>query len=207
MALRILGRLTSINVRKVLWLADEMGLAYEREDWGMPLRDPKVPEFLELNPNGLVPVLVDGDYVLWESSAIMAYLARAFGPTPLAPEEARARGLCDQWLIWQGSEMASVWGYAVMALARKVPGYDDETKIGESLERWTAKMRILDAQLGRTPFVAGDAMTMADIAVGLAVHRWFSVDREIEPMPNAAAYLERLRSESKGGSYLTDRTP
>ena len=205
--LKILGRLTSINVRKVLWLADEMGLAYEREDWGMPLRDPKVPEFLALNPNGQVPVLIDGDYVLWESPAIMAYLARTRGPTPLAPEEPKARGLCDQWLMWQGSDLAAVWGYAVMALARKVPGYDDEAKIGESLDRWTAKMRILDGQLEKTPFMAGQQMTMADIGVGLAVHRWFSVDRETEPMPMAAAYLARLRNESKGGPYLTQKTP
>lgn len=205
--LRILGRVTSINARKVLWLADEMGLAYEREDWGMPLRDPKVPEFLALNPNGLVPVLIDEDFVLWESPAIMAYFAAKYGPTPLAPEEPRARALCDQWLSWQGTELAGGWGYAVMALARKVPGYDDEAKISESLERWTAKMRILEAQLAKTAFLAGEAMTMADIAIGLAVHRWFRVDRELEPMPHAGAYLERLRGESRGGQYLTEKTP
>ena len=73
--LKVLGRVTSINVRKVLWLADELGLTCEREDWGLPIRDPKVPEFLALNPNGQVPVLIEDGFVLWESSAITRYLA------------------------------------------------------------------------------------------------------------------------------------
>ena len=79
--LRILGRVTSINVRKVLWAADELGVAYEREDWGLPLRDPHDPEFLKLNPNALVPVLVDDEFVLWESHAIIRYLAERGGGT------------------------------------------------------------------------------------------------------------------------------
>lgn len=205
--LRILGRKTSINVRKVLWLADEMGLAHEHEDWGMPLRDPNVPEFLALNPNGQVPVLIEDDFVLWESSAIMAYLAAAYGPTPLQPADAKARALSDQWLGWQGADLSSVWGYAVMALARKVPGYNDETRIGESLKRWTPKMAILEAQLGRTgAYVTGPAMALADIALGLSVHRWFSIERDLAPMPNCRTYLERLRA-GKGAPYLTAETP
>lgn len=205
--LRILGRKTSINVRKVLWLADEMGLTHEREEWGMPLRDPNVPEFLALNPNGQVPVLIEDDFVLWESSAIMAYLAAAYGPTPLQPADAKARALSDQWLGWQGADLSSVWGYAVMALARKVPGYNDETRIGESLKRWTPKMAILEAQLGRTgAYVTGPAMALADIALGLSVHRWFSIERDLAPMPNCRTYLERLRA-GKGAPYLTAETP
>lgn len=205
--LKILGRKTSINVRKVLWLADEMGLSYEREDWGMPLRDPNVPEFLALNPNGQVPVLIEDEFVLWESTAIMAYLAAAHGPTRLQPADPRVKALSDQWLEWQGTGLSAVWGYAVMALARKMPGYDDEAKIAESLKRWTAKMAILEAQLGRTGrYVAGPEMTLADIALALSVHRWFSVDRELTPMPNCKAYLEGLR-EGAGGKYLTAEMP
>lgn len=205
--LKILGRVTSINVRKVLWLADEMGLAHDREDWGMPLRDPNVPEFLALNPNGQVPVLIEGDFVLWESTAIMAYLAATHGSTPLQPADPRAKALSDQWLGWQGADLSGVWGYAVMALARKVPGFTDEAKIAESLKRWTAKMEILESQLGKTgAFVTGNAMTLADIALGLSVHRWFSVDRDLPPMPYCAAYLARLRG-GKGGAYLTAETP
>ena len=84
--LKVLGRVTSINVRKVLWTADELGLAYEREDWGMPMRDPHTPEFLALNPNGLVPVLRDGDFVLWESHPIIRYFAEKAGRDRLMPD-------------------------------------------------------------------------------------------------------------------------
>ena len=77
--LKVLGRITSINVRKVLWAADEMGLGYAREDWGKPIRDPNVPEFLALNPNGQVPVVIDDGFVLWESGAVLRYLAEKAG--------------------------------------------------------------------------------------------------------------------------------
>ena len=95
--LKILGRMTSINVRKVLWGADELGLSYDREDWGMPIRDPKVPEFLALNPNGQVPVLLDDGFVLWESNAILSYLADKDGRGTLLPADpAAARpGFCN----------------------------------------------------------------------------------------------------------------
>ena len=98
--LRILGRITSINVRKVLWAADEMGIAYDREEWGLPVRDPKVPEFLALNPNAQVPVIVDDGYVLWESNAIVTYLARKHH-SKLLPRDAQGQGLVEQWLYWQ----------------------------------------------------------------------------------------------------------
>src|SRR5690606_5379370 len=96
MGLRVLGRVTSINVRKVLWALDELGVAYEREDWGLPLRDPRAPEFLALNPNGLVPVLIEDGFVLWESNAILTHLARRHGA--LLPGDPRDRALVDQWL-------------------------------------------------------------------------------------------------------------
>ena len=89
--LRVLGRVTSINVRKVLWALDELGLAYNREDWGLPIRDPKVPEFLALNPNGQVPVLVDGDFSMWESNAILVYLAERYGMGVLLSDDIRTR--------------------------------------------------------------------------------------------------------------------
>src|SRR5690606_38469394 len=121
---------------------DELGLPYEREDWGLPLRDPKVPEFLALNPTGQVPVLIEGDFVLWESNAILIHLGEG---TALLPTERRARGLTLQWLVWQATELNAPWGYAVNALIRKTPGYDDPEKTAESIRKWGAKMEILEA--------------------------------------------------------------
>ena len=94
--LRVLGRVTSINVRKVLWALDELGLAYEREDWGLPIRDPKVPEFLALNPNGQVPVLIDGDFSMWESNAILVYLAECYGRGALLSDDVQTRAVTLQ---------------------------------------------------------------------------------------------------------------
>lgn len=199
---RVLGRVTSINVRKVLWALDEMGEAYDREDWGLPLRDPKVPEFLTLNPNGTVPVLIEDDgSVLWESNALLIYLAQT--RDKLWPGERRELGLALQWLGWQGTELSPSWGYAVMALVRKLPGYDDADKIAACLEKWTAKMDMLEAELGKGhAFVAGPHFSFADIGIGLSLHRWFNLPLEKKEMPASRAYYERLMGREAGARWM-----
>ncbi len=204
--LRVLGRVTSINVRKVLWALDELGVPYEREDWGLPLRDPKVPEFLALNPNGQVPVIVENEFVLWESTAILIYLAER--ESRLLPDQLELRALALQWLGWQAAELNPPWGYAVNALIRKTPGYDDPASIADSVARWAAKMDILEAQLGRTEgFVAGGQFTIADIAIGLSVHRWFSLPAEKKAMPVTWEYYERLKGREAGARWMGEATP
>lgn len=208
MTLRILGRTTSINVRKVLWAAAEMGLAYEREDWGLPLRDPQVPEFLGLNPNGQVPVLLDGDFVLWESNAILLYLAEFYGQGTLWTEEPYLRARMYQWLGWQASELNPSWGYAVQALMRKTPGFDDAGEIAKSIARWTGKMELLEAHLARgEAYVAGDQFTLADIAIGLSVHRWLQVQFEKKELPAVTAYYGRLKLRQAAQDWMGAATP
>lgn len=204
--LKILGRVTSINVRKVLWALDELGLDFSREDWGLPLRDPKVPEFLALNPNGQVPVLVENAFVLWESNAILIYLAEREGQ--LLPRQLEARAQALQWLIWQTSELNPPWGYAVNALIRKTPGYDDPAKIADSMTRWGAKMDLLEAQLAKseTGFVAGE-FSIADIALGLSVHRWMSIAADKPALPAVADYYERLKGREAGARWMGKETP
>ena len=203
--LKVLGRVTSINVRKVLWALDELGLAYEREDWGMPLRDPKVPEFLALNPNGQVPVLVENEFVLWESNAILIYLAEREGT--LLPDQLEQRALTLQWLGWQASELNPPWGYALNALIRKTPGYDDPARVADSMARWTAKMEILEAQLASGDIYIGNGFTIADIALGLSVHRWMSMPVEKKEFPAVADYYERLMSREAGARWMAPETP
>ena len=204
--LRVLGRVTSINVRKVLWALDELGLAYEREDWGLPLRDPKVPEFLALNPNGQVPVVIEGDFVLWESNAVLIYLAEREGG--LLPDQLELRALALQWLGWQASELNPPGGYAVNALIRKTPGYDDPARIADSMARWTAKMEILEAALVSTGTgYIGAGFSIADIALGLSVHRWMSISAEKKELPAVAEYYERLMSREAGARWMAPETP
>jgi glutathione S-transferase len=206
--LKVLGRVTSINVRKVLWALDELGLVYDREDWGLPIRDPKVPEFLALNPNGQVPVIVDGDLVLWESNAILIHLALQEGK--LLSHQPAERALALQWLGWQASELNPPWGYAVNALIRKTPGYDDPAKIADSMAKWTSKMEILEAQLGHDQgngFVAGGDFGIADIALGLSIHRWISISATKKALPAVEDYYERLMSREAGARWMAPETP
>ncbi len=204
--LKVLGRVTSINVRKVLWALDELRLGYEQEDWGLPLRDPKVPEFLALNPNGQIPVLIEGEFVLWESNAILVYLAEREGQ--LLPEQLEQRAVALQWLGWQASELNAPWGYAVNALIRKTPGFNDQNKIAESLGRWGEKMAILDGQLASTgAFVGGELFTVADIALALSIHRWMSIPAEKPAFPAVKRYYELMLTRDAGARWMGADTP
>jgi len=192
--LKILGKASSINVRKVLWTCDEIGLAFQREDWGSGFRDTTTPDFLRLNPNGLVPVIVDDDLVLWESHAIIRYLATRYGTPDLLPSEPRERARIEMWMDWQATEFNNSWRYAFQALVRKNPAFDDATELRASLRAWARNIAILDAQLARTnQFVAGDRFTLADIPIGLAVNRWFMTPIADRPScPAVRRYYERL---------------
>src|SRR5215217_8719303 len=192
---RVLGRITSINVRKVLWALDELGEAYTREDWGLPIRDPHEPQFLALNPNAQVPVFIDDDgLTLWESNGILIYLTQT--RKSLLSGDPRALGLSLQWLLWQATELNPPWGYAVNALARKTPGYTDPAKIAESIARWTSRMEILEAELAKgQEFIAGDSFSIADIVLALSIHRWFVTPFEGKAnLPRISAYYDRLRA-------------
>jgi glutathione S-transferase len=191
--LKLLGKAASINVRKVLWTCTELGLPVEREDWGQPLRDPQAPEFLALNPNGLVPVLRDGDAVLWESNTICRYLAAREGRSDLLPVAPLARAQVEQWMDWQAGELNNSWRYAFMALVRRSPAHTDAAQVAAGVAGWNRHMAILDGQLQRTgAYAAGDAFTLADVVLGLATHRWQAAPIERPVLPAVAAYQERL---------------
>jgi glutathione S-transferase len=147
--LRILGKAASINVRKVLWTCDELGLPFAREDWGAGLQSTQQPSFLALNPNALVPVLVDGDFVLWESHAICRYLAHRNDGAALLPADARQRARVDQWMDWQATELNNAWRYAFMALVRRSPQHRDSAQIAASVASWNRHVGILDDHLAR----------------------------------------------------------
>ncbi|MGD9883105.1 MAG: glutathione S-transferase family protein [Reyranella sp.] len=182
--LRILGKATSINVRKVLWTCEEIGIAFERADDGAELVQ---------NPNGLVPVIVDGDFVLWESNSIIRYLAAKWTAEALLPTEPRARAEVDRWIDWQASEFNSAWRYAFSAIVRRDPAFADAEQIERSKQAWTRMLAILDGRLAATgAYVAGASFTLADIPIGLSVNRWFLTPMERPNFPAVSAYYERL---------------
>lgn len=192
--LKLLGRTSSINVRKVLWVCDYLGLHYDREDWGRGTRPTSEPEFLALNPNAQVPVLVDGDFVLWGSHAILRYLATAEGDSALLPQDIRPRAIVNQWLDWYATEMSPAMSYGFHALGRKTPGHEDRGRIDESVTATRTCLAILEQTLndGRA-FIAGDIFTLADIPVALGLNRWRQLKLKGEPdCPRTDRYMERI---------------
>ncbi|RKQ53284.1 glutathione S-transferase [Vogesella indigofera] len=191
--LQILGRASSINVRKVLWTCAELDIAFEREDWGAGFRSTHSPEFMALNPNAMVPVIRDDDFVLWESNTIIRYLASRYGGESFYPTPAQARARVDQWLDWQATDLNNSWSYAFMSLVRHSPQHQDSAALAQACSTWSRHMAILERQLDRTgAYVSGDAFSLADIAIGLSVHRWFATPLAHPPLPAVAAYYERL---------------
>ncbi|RKP49778.1 glutathione S-transferase family protein [Pararobbsia silviterrae] len=200
--LQILGKIPSINVRKVLWTCAELDIPFEREDWGSGFRSTDAPEFLALNPNAQVPVIRDGAFVLWESNAIIRYLANRYGGEHLYPLDAQLRARADQWIDWQATDLNRSWSYAFLGLARRSPAHQDRAQIDLAIRSWTRCMSILDAQLERTQaYVAGDRFTLADIPIGLSVNRWFGTPFDRPELPAVAAYLERIAQRPAFAPY------
>jgi glutathione S-transferase len=206
--LEILGYPASINVRKVLWTCEEIGVPHTREDWSAGGRSMKTPEFLALNPNAQVPVIRDGDFVLWESNTICRYLAGKHGRTDLLPPEPAARARVEQWMDWQATELNPPWRYAFYALVRKNPAYTDPDKIKASAEEWNRKMAILERQLELTgAYAAGSGFTLADILLGLSVHRWLMTPISRPELPAIMRYHEKLSARPPFGKYASDVFP
>lgn len=207
--LKVLGKSSSINVRKVLWAADEIGLALEREDWGSGFRDVTSPAFVALNPNGLLPVLIDGDFVLWESNTILRYLATAYGGEGLLPPAPRERARVEQWMDWQATELNSAWRYAFMALVRMSPRHADAQAVAQSIADWSRAMGILDDQLATTrAYVVGDRLTLADIPIGLSVNRWFMTPIASRPQFAAVSrYYDRLTAHAGFATHGRNSLP
>ena len=191
--MRLLGRLSSINVRKVAWTCDETGLSCQQEDWGTGFRSTHDAEFLALNPLGLVPVLVDGDVVLRESNTICRYLAGKAGRGDLLPVDPARRGAVEQWMDWQATDLNASWNYAFLALVRKNPAYTDAVQTAASLAEWDRLMGLLERHLAKGgSYMVGDDFTVADIVIGLATHRWRSTPHDHPDLPAVAAYYDRL---------------
>lgn len=200
MTLKVLGRACSINVRKVLWTCAELDLLFEHVD-----SDPKL---LARNPNGTVPVMLDGDFVLWESNAICRYLAGKQPRGTLLPADPAQRALVEQWMDWQATELNTAWRYAFLALVRRNPEYTQARDIAASIASWHRHMRMLDehfAQGGQ--FVTGEFFTLADVVLGLATHRWLASPIERPPLDAVQGYYQRLSVRPAFRAHVSMDTP
>lgn len=191
--LRIFGYAQSINVRKVLWTCAELDLSFEREDWGTPLRPTSEPSFLSLNPVGLVPVIDDDGVVVWESNTIVRYLAATRERSDLLPSDPRRRAHIEMWMDWQASDFNNSWRVAYQGLVRKNPDHQDAIAIERSVVNFSRMVAIVDAQLAKSGgYICGPDFTLADIPIGLSIHRWRSIPAEKPRLANVDRYYERL---------------
>ncbi|MGU3347456.1 glutathione S-transferase family protein [Pseudomonas monsensis] len=206
--LRILGKASSINVRKVLWTCAELQLPFDREDWGSGFQATHTPEFLALNPCAMVPVIQDGDFTLWESNTIIRYLVANYPGADLYPTEPRARARVDQWIDWQASELSRSWSYAFTSLVRRSPDYQDSAALARGIEQWSKNMDILNRQLEKTgAYVSGERFSLADIPIGLSVNRWFETPLGHPDYPAVRTYYERLSQREGFRLYGRNGTP
>jgi glutathione S-transferase len=186
--LKIWGRNTSVNVQKVMWAVGELGLPHERIDIGGSFGKNNEPAYLAKNPNGLVPTLEEDDgFVLWESNSIVRYLAAKYGAGKLEPADLRARARASSWMDWQLTVAGPALTPVFWGLIRTPPEKRDAAAIEAGKVKTTAAMKILDAQLAKAAFVAGDTLSMGDIPVALVTYRF----RRLVPERKGLDNLER----------------
>jgi glutathione S-transferase len=173
--LSIWGRLNSINVQKVLFCAEELGLAYKRIEAGREFGVNNTPDYLAMNPNGLVPVISDNGFILWESNAIVRYFCAKHGAATYMPSDLRLRAEADRWMDWQATALNSAMHAAFHNLVRTAPERRDAAAVEASRARTEALMGMLNAHLAGRRFLTADTFTMAEFAIGPAVHRWFNM--------------------------------
>jgi glutathione S-transferase len=186
--IKIWGRNTSANVQKVMWAAGEIGLPHERIDIGGPFGKNNEPAYLAMNPNGLVPTLEEDDgFLLWESNTIVRYLAAKHRFTLLEPADLKTRARASAWMDWQLSVLAPAITPAFIGMIRTPPEKRNLAAIEESKKRTTAAIVILDGQLAKTAYVAGDGFSYGDIPVAVMANRY----RQLVPERPAFPHFER----------------
>ncbi len=194
--IKVLGRATSSNVQVVLWCLEELGLTYTREDRGHTFGGVDTPEYLAMNPNGLVPVLIDGDDdPIFESCAIARYLAARYGDGgAFWPTDLSQRAQVDKWAEWGKTTMApSIMHGVFYPLVRTAPADRDPAKIAKDQANLLKQATLLNDRLATAPWVAGADFTLADIICGHALYRYFTVPWDRPDLPALAAYYARLQ--------------
>jgi glutathione S-transferase len=193
--LKVWGRTNSSNVMKVLWLCEELSIPFERVDAGGAFGRTREAAYLAMNPNALVPTIEDGDFVLWESNAIIRYLARTRAPGhPIYPSDPKVAADCDRWLDWQLGTLNTPMTTIFFTYVR-IPEPDrDHAAAAKARDAAEALWAMVEATLGDNDFVCGAQMTLADIALGIYAWRWFNLPIARPPMPRLEAWLERLKA-------------
>ena len=191
--LKIWGRKTSSNVQKVMWAVGELGLAHERVDVGGAFSKLDTPDYGKMNPNRLVPVLQDGALTMYESNAIVRYLAATYGKGSLAPVDPTMHAKADQWMDWSATTLAPVMSSGIFLPLVRTAAKDRNIAAVEAAAKKAGELlTILDAELESSRFLIGPQLTMADIAVGTLLYRYYTLPVERPSRPHVEAWYQRL---------------
>lgn len=191
--LKIWGRTTSSNVQKVLWTCAELNMPYDRVDHGGPFGGNRDPEYLKLNPNGLVPTVIDGDLVMWESNTICRYLCSTHPDGQrLYPRDLAARTHVERWMDWQLSVIGGPMGALLQGLVRSAPETRDAAAIETARRRAIAAWEIVDDALASQPYLGGNSLSLAEIVLGTHIYRWFNYPIERPNLTHLHAWYDRL---------------
>ena len=187
------GRKSSFNVQKAMWALEEAGIPYERVDAGGAFGGLRDPSYLAMNPNGYIPTLEDDGFVLWESHAIVRYVAEQYAGGSLYPADIRQRALAGQWMDWMQSNLHGSFMDLFWSLVRTPEGERNLKHIHAVHKRVMMHMLILEGQLARMPYLAGEDFSMADIPAGCVLYRFFEMPMERPSIPHVEAWYGRLK--------------
>lgn len=190
--IKIWGRRNSINVQKVLWCCDELGISFQRFDAGAQAGDLDTTAYRALNPNGLIPTIADDEFILWESNAILRYLAAKYAPVDIWPTNPQTRALADRWMDWQLGTLWVDMRPMFIQFIRQSPEERDQGIIDTAYEKTLTAMKILDRHLGENRYVAGEGFTIGDIPVGAVTYRWMSLPIKRPCLRNLEAWYAKL---------------
>lgn len=199
---KIWGRMSSINVKKVVWAAQELALDFERIEAGGKFGVVNTPEYLQLNPDGVVPVIQDGDYTLRESNVIVRYLCAKHSPGKLYPETLPERFQAESWMDWQQTTLNPASRPGFIQLVRTPPEQREPEVLKQSNDKMEHLMGMLDAHLSERAHMNGPAFSMADIPLACEVHRWFGLPQARQPRPHIERWYQHLRERPASAGVL-----
>ncbi len=193
--IQVWGRRSAFNVQKVMWLVGELGLDHEHIPAGGDFGVRETPDFLKMNPHGRIPVMKDGELVVWESHAILRYLAATYGGASLWNPDPAMRSQADRWMDWAQCSLQTTFIDGVFWRGYRTPPHLQDTRqLEASIQRCSQLFSLLNDILADKAFLIGDALTLADIAAGTNLYRYFELDIQRPPLPNVERWYSSLKS-------------
>lgn len=200
--IKIWGRTDSSNVQKVLWCCGELGVDFERVDWGGKFGGNNDEAYRQMNPNGLVPTVKDGDFVLWESNSIMRYLNVKYGGGKLLPAKPEEMASANRWMDWQLSTFNATIVPLFWALVRTPADKRDPKAVETALDKTIKAWRTVEDQLAKTRFLGGEEFSLGDIPLGVWAYRWFNLPIERPEQAHLSNWYERLKQRKPYQTHI-----